>query len=125
MRLLADSSALIWSLDEPKQLSPRAREVLQDRGNLIWFSTASVWEIEIKRAVKKLDLSSDWRDRTLEFGFTELCITSVDATAGAHLPWHHRDPFDRMILAQALAHDLTVITRDTFLATYGVRVIAT
>ncbi|MGC1481820.1 MAG: type II toxin-antitoxin system VapC family toxin [Chthoniobacterales bacterium] len=125
MNLLLDSNALIWLLGEDSQLSPRAREAIAEPTISCFYSTATVWELEIKRGKGKLDMSDTWQNTLPKLGLVEIRIDSTVATASARLPWHHRDPFDRLIVAQALALDLTLVTRDTFLATYGIRLIAT
>lgn len=124
MKLILDSNVLIWSLRAPQEISAPAAKALESKDVVIFFSAASIWEIEIKISQGKLKMPASWQGKLPELGLTELRIDSVDATTSAQLPLHHRDPFDRMIVAQALIHGLTVVTRDTFLATYGIPVIA-
>lgn len=123
MRLLLDSHALLWSLTAPKKLSAEAVVEISAATNSVWFSSASVWELEIKRAQGKLDLPDDWLKAVERTRFAELSIRSNHATTAGRLPWHHRDPFDRMLIAQALAEDLCLVTRDRLAAAYGVKLL--
>jgi PIN domain nuclease of toxin-antitoxin system len=124
LNLLLDSHALLWALHAPDRLDAQAAALIRDRGNAVYFSAASVWELEIKAASGKLDLPDDWLQAAQEAGFVELPVTALDARASARLPWHHRDPFDRVIVAQAQAHALRIATRDPDLASYAVDLLA-
>ena len=124
MRLLLDSHALLWALTAPERLSPDAAREIAAAANNVWFSPASVWEVEIKRAQGKLDLSDNWMDAVERSRFAELPIRSSHAESAGRLPWHHRDPFDRMLIAQAVVEDLRLVTRDRFAAAYGVSILA-
>jgi PIN domain nuclease of toxin-antitoxin system len=123
VRLLLDSHALLWALTDPEKLSVDAAREIGAAANTVHFSPASVWEIEIKRAQGKLGLPDNWLDAVARSRFGELPIRSNHATAAGRLPWHHRDPFDRMLIAQALAEDLRLVSRDRLAATYGVKVL--
>ena len=120
MRLLLDSNALYWVLMSPEKLTPQARKALMTPGTVRFFSVASVWELEIKRAKGKLALPETWLDMVFSLGLVELRIESRDAAASARLPWHHADPFDRMLIAQAKQHGLTLVSRDSVFANYQV-----
>ena len=123
MRLLLDSHALLWALTAPDKLSADAAREIAAAANNVWFSPASVWELEIKRAQGKLDLPDSWLDAAEPSRFAELPIRSSHAIAAGRLPWHHRDPFDRMLIAQALVEDLRVVTRDRLALAYGAKVL--
>lgn len=120
MSLLLDSHALLWALHAPERLRADARDVIRDPERAVYFSAASVWELELKAARGKLDLPDDWLDAAGRTGFLELPVTAVDAWASARLPWHHADPFDRVLVAQALGRGLRIATRDPLMAAYGV-----
>ena len=123
VRLLLDSHALLWALTAPEKLSADAAREIAAAANNVWFSPASVWELEIKRAQGKLDLPESWLEAVERTRFAELPIRSHHATTAGRLPWHHRDPFDRMLIAQALAEDLRLVTRDRLAAAYGVKLL--
>lgn len=109
--LLLDSSALIWWA-QGSGLSDVSRTLIEVPGAAAFLSVASVWELDIKRTSGKLDLAEQVWD-SLHLGrLRVLAIDQADALAAARLPLHHRDPFDRMIIAQALNRGLTVVTRD-------------
>lgn len=121
-RLLVDTHALLWWLTDDSALSPTAREALADPANDPLVSAASVWEIAIKRSLGKLTAPDDLPDRIAEQGFAWLLISVVHAWQVRDLPGHHRDPFDRLIVAQALIERLPVITSDARFNDYGVEV---
>ena len=123
MRLLLDSHALLWALAAPDKLSVSAAREISSAANSVWFSPASVWELEIKRAQGKLELPDNWLDAAERSRFVEQPIRSSHASLAGRLPWHHRDPFDRMLIAQALAEDLRLVTRDRLGAACGVKVL--
>jgi PIN domain nuclease of toxin-antitoxin system len=123
VRLLLDSHALLWALTAPDKLSAVAAHEVSSSANTVWFSPASVWELEIKRAQGKLELPEIWLDAVEHTRFAELPIRSNHAASAGRLPWHHRDPFDRMLIAQALVEDLRLVTRDRLAVAYGVKVL--
>jgi PIN domain nuclease of toxin-antitoxin system len=120
MRILPDSHALIWWLKDAPQLSHRARELLNDDSNPLLFSAAALWEIRIKMATGKLAPVQD-HGVLDEEDITRLPITHAHAEAAAQLPLHHRDPFDRMLIAQAQIEDAVILTADRAFAAYDVR----
>jgi PIN domain nuclease of toxin-antitoxin system len=120
---LADTHALLWWLADDPRLSDRAREVIAAGELPVHFSAASVWEAEIKATAGKLVLSDDLLDALEADRFVELPVTARHAREAARLPPLHRDPFDRLIAAQARIEGLTVITGDRKIAEYGVLVL--
>ena len=124
MRLLLDTHALIWWLEDSEQLSSDARAAIADGGNEIAVSAASAWEMAIKQAAGKLRVPADLDDAITTSGFSSLSITIEHALRAGALEPHHRDPFDRMLAAQALVESLTIVTRDPRFQPYGVRVLA-
>ena len=121
-RVLVDTHALLWWLSDDAALSPAARETLADPANEPLVSAASVWEIAIKRSLGKLTAPDDLPDLIFDEGFSWLPITALHAWQVRELPNHHRDPFDRLLVAQALSEQLPVITADTRFTDYGVEV---
>ena len=119
-RLIVDTHALLWWLDDAPMLSARARDAIADPGNEPLVSTATVWEIAIKRSLGKLEVPDDLVDEIDDAGFSWLPVTAGHAWAVGALEPRHRDPFDRLLVAQALAERLPVVTRDPQLAGYGV-----
>ncbi len=118
--LLLDSHALLWWLADDPRLGIRAREAIEDPDVLPRFSAASVWEFAIKRAARKLSLPERLLEALGDEGFVELPVSSRHALLAAALPPHHRDPFDRVLVAQAQLEGCTVVTRDARLAAYDV-----
>jgi len=123
VNLLLDSHALLWALHDPERLTPVARDAISDPRRAVFFSAASVWELALKAAKGKLTLPPDWPTATATMDFVELAITAHDAHASAHLPWHHADPFDRLLVAQARLRDLQLASRDPLLAAYDVPIL--
>ena len=120
-RYLLDTHLLLWAALFPERLPQRASHLINDVGNLLYFSTASIWEISIKLTRPRNDLDIDmrhWRAGLLSNGYTELTINSLHAMSVRDLPDIHKDPFDRLLLAQAMREDLTLVTADEVLASY-------
>lgn len=87
------------------------------------MSAASVWELEVKQAKGRLRLPEGWVEKVQQYGMLEIPIHFADAAASARLPWHHADPFDRMLIAQAKLHGLTLVSRDSLFSLYEVPLI--
>ena len=121
--LLLDTHALLWSVGDTNRLSSTAREVLSAGVVSAYVSTASVWEIAIKRASGKLEAPDDLLEQVAVAKFGELGITFKHAMLAGALPPHHRDPFDRMLVAQAQSERLTLVTNDARIAAYDVPVL--
>lgn len=119
-RLLLDTHTLLWWLEDDPALSSGAREAIADPANEPMVSTASLWEIAIKRSLGKLAVPDDLPDRVANEGFGWLPVSALHAWRVRELPRHHRDPFDRMLVAQALIERLPLVTVDARLADYGV-----
>lgn len=122
MRLLLDTHVVLWALAKAGQLSERAAAVIL-REDEVFVSAASLWEIEIKRALGKLDAPDDLEVVIEASGFRSLPIAFRHATRAGALPRHHGDPFDRMLVAQAQLEGLTLVTSDAAIAAYQVAVL--
>ncbi len=120
--MLVDTHALLWWLADDPSLSPAAREAIANPTSEPLVSAASVWEIAIKRSLGKLTAPDDLPDRIADEGFTWLPITAQHAWQVRDLPIHHGDPFDRILVAQAVIEGLPVVTTDARFAEYGVDV---
>ena len=119
MRLLLDTHALLWWLAD-ESLTEQAREAIADAENQVMVSSASAWEISIKRALGKLAAPDDLQLQVEQSGFTALPISLRHGLAAGDLPRHHDDPFDRMLIAQAIAEGLTIVTHDQRFDDYNV-----
>ena len=125
MKVLLDTCTVLWATLSPSSLSPEAREKIADEGNVILVSAASAWEISTKVRLGKLPgaekLERDYLDVMEDAGYTQLSIDSAAALRAGRLVAEHRDPFDRMIAAQALGMDIPVLSPDSQLDQFGVR----
>lgn len=124
MTLLLDTHTLLWFLTNDPSLSPQARSAIEAPTNVARVSAVSLWEVAIKCALGKLDLPASYEEvfpRQLETnGFELLPIAPHHCAALLRLPFHHRDPFDRLLLAQAVAEGMTLVTDDSQFSPYGV-----
>lgn len=122
MNLLLDTQLLLWAAGEPRRLSARARGLLLDPANQLVFSSASLWEVGIKNGLQRPDFNVDprrlWR-MLLVNGYRELPVTSEHTVAVADIPPMHKDPFDRILVAQARVEELILLTADKAVAKYG------
>ena len=123
-RFLLDTHALLWSLTEPRRLSQRAREALEDPRSEVFVSSISGWEIAVKHALGKLKAPDNLEASIKKQGFTPLSLTFHHAEQAGALPPHHGDPFDRMLVAQAQIEELIVVTSDRHISRYDVRTMA-
>jgi PIN domain nuclease of toxin-antitoxin system len=119
VRLLLDTHALLWWLAD-EGLVAEARNAIADPANLVAVSAVSAWEISIKKALGKLAAPDDLEQQVQQGGFLPLPISIAHALAAGQLARHHEDPFDRILIAQAFAEGLTIVTRDKRFAGYGV-----
>lgn len=121
MRILLDTNILLRSIRDPDRLSSADTLVISDKQNVVMFSVASIWEIGIKSALGRWDFDIDPAAvlAAARLDFHEHSITSADALRAAALPRHHQDPFDRMLVAQAIGADAVLLTADRLLVSYG------
>ena len=121
MKLLLDTHLLLWAAGEPSKMSRAARKLLANPANDLLFSAASLWEITIKRSLDRPDFRVEprlLRRGLLDNGYLELPITSDHALATETLPPLHKDPFDRILVGQAMVEGITLLTVDTLLSKY-------
>ena len=121
MKLLLDTHLLLWAAGQPENLSPAARQQLEAPENELLFSAASLWEIAIKHGLGRNDFRAAprlLRRGLLDNGYIELPITSAHAVALDSLPPIHKDPFDRMLVAQSITEGVTLLTADPLVAQY-------
>jgi PIN domain nuclease of toxin-antitoxin system len=121
MRLLIDTHLLLWSAGQSSRLSPQARSLIGDPHNELLFSAASLWEIAIKAGLERSDFrvdATELRRGLLINGYGELAVTGEHAVAVTGLPAIHKDPFDRLLLAQSIVEDITLLTSDAVIAQY-------
>jgi PIN domain nuclease of toxin-antitoxin system len=123
VRLLLDTHALLWWLAD-EGLTPQTQDAIADPGNFVAVSAASAWEISIKKALGKLAAPDDLERQLQAGGFSALPISIAHGVAAGQLPHHHEDPFDRMLIAQAFAEGLTIVTRDKRFGGYGVALLS-
>ena len=122
MKLLLDTHLLLWAAENSPRLSPTARALINDPVNYLFFSAASLWEITIKRGLGRDDFKVEprvLRRGLVDNGYTELPITGTHTLTLDLLPPLHRDPFDRILVAQALAEGFTLLTVDSWVAQYS------
>ena len=121
MRLLLDTHILLWAVLEDERLPPRAAAMIQDGANTLHFSAVTIWEVAIKTSRRRTDFRLDplhLRRQLLDNDYAELSVTGEHAAAVARLPNLHKDPFDRLLAAQALEEDMLLVTADATLASY-------
>lgn len=121
MNLLLDTHILLWAAAEPHQLSPEAAAHLSESDNKLYFSAASLWEVVIKNGLRRPDFHVEpnmLRRGLVDNGYLELPVTSLHTLAVSHLPDIHKDPFDRILIAQAESEGFLLITADDLVARY-------
>ena len=119
MRLLLDTHLLLWWMSNDPALSKQARELIADPNNTIFISAITMWEIWLKKSLGKLELPGNFEEALAKESFESLPLSSAAAKGVAELPWLHRDPFDRVLIAQARESKLWLITADKEVAAYG------
>jgi PIN domain nuclease of toxin-antitoxin system len=124
VRLLLDTHALLWALEAPASLRPDARAAIENPRNPVLVSTASAWEMGVKVSVGKLRAPHDLAAQLREKRFTTLPVTLEHGLRVGELPLLHKDPFDRLLVAQAQLEGLTIVTRDPRIAAYDVETLA-
>jgi len=122
MNLLLDTHILIWALENNPQLSEAAKKEIINGSNIVFVSTASIWEISIKKAMGKLDVPDNLYEEIEQHRFTLLDINYNHAELAGKLPKIHKDPFDRMLIAQTKIEKLTLVTKDKIISQYDVKV---
>ena len=123
MRLLLDAHAFLWWVTDSSRLSDAARGAISESANDIAVGTGSLWELTIKRTLGKLDFPFDFEAVLRDEGFDLLAINYGHLRTLEHLPLHHGDPFDRLLIAQATAENLPIITNDRAFARYDISVV--
>lgn len=122
MKLLLDTNALLWWLNNSPRLSKKAKAAITDLNNSVLVSAVSVWEISIKQSLGKLRIPNTYINEITKSNFLRLPISFDHASAVTHLPHHHKDPFDRMLVAQAQVEGLALVSSDSTIRRYGVSV---
>jgi PIN domain nuclease of toxin-antitoxin system len=123
LKLLLDTHAALWWLSGDERFGENAARQLSDETNQVLLSAAVVWEVAIKRSLGKLEAPDDFDSTLLHAGAQGLPVSLDHAAAVERLPWHHRDPFDRLLVAQASIEGAAIVTRDESLRPYGVTLI--
>ncbi|MCC5850749.1 MAG: type II toxin-antitoxin system VapC family toxin [Verrucomicrobia bacterium] len=118
---LLDTHTLLWASGQPEQLSNPVREILLDSENVVYVSMVTLWELSIKQSIGKLTLPEVFFSRIFETGYSRLDITETHLSRYRALPLFHRDPFDRLLVAQAQSEDLILLSRDAHVQAYHVR----
>lgn len=127
MRLLLDTCTFLWAVDEQTQLSDQARSLIADPANEVYLSAISAWEIALKQERGSLVLSEPAHRYVPKFreahAYLELALDEASALRSGRLPQLHKDPFDRMLVCQAIEHSLTILTPDAHITQYPVRAV--
>ena len=123
MRLLLDANALVWWVTDSRRLTARSRAAIADATNQVVVGIGALWELAIKRSLQKLHFPYDLETVLREENFEVLPISFAHLHALDDLPWHHRDPFDRLLIAQTLTEGIPIATGDRRFAAYGVQVV--
>ena len=124
MALLLDTHVLLWATGEPARLSPKIRDLIDAPASVVYVSMATVWELGIKANLGRLALPEGYFRSLPEIGYRLLAVEVPHVEAYRMLPSYHRDPFDRMLIAQAQVEGLTLVTNDREIERYGVRMMA-
>jgi PIN domain nuclease of toxin-antitoxin system len=123
VKLLLDTHAALWWLADDARVGRDAERQLSDEANSVLLSAAVIWEVAIKRSLGRLQAPADLAPMLLGAGAQPLPVTVDHAAAVESLPWHHRDPFDRLLVVQALAEGAMIVSKDGFLHQYGVHLV--
>ena len=123
MNVLLDTHILIWALENNPSLSKKARNAIITGGNVVFVSSVSVWEISIKKSIGKLRVPDNLLEELIAHRFNLLNISAEHAQLAGELPMIHKDPFDRMLVAQAKIEKLTLISNDPMIAQYKVKLL--
>ena len=123
MNLILDTHIILWWLDNSNKLPEKYFRVISDSNNICFISSATVWEISIKSGLGKLEIPDNFTDILLQEGFSELPVSWEHAAKVKHLPFHHKDPFDRLIIAQTIIEDFKLLTVDNIIPEYEVKIL--
>ncbi len=123
MRLLLDTHIVLWWLSDNPALTPNTAKAISDPNNEVWISAVSIWEIVIKQTIGKLKLPPEFPELLEQQRFRALSITTAHAFAVSHLPLLHRDPFDRLLIAQAKLEQLVLVADDVAIRQYDISVL--
>jgi len=123
VRVLLDTHAVVWALSDDPRLSPTARRVVEDAGTEVFVSVVSAWEMSVKQALGKLSVPDDLESVLVDAGFLQRLVRFSDCRRLTALPAIHRDPFDRMLVSQALEDGIPIVTRDESIARYPLQTI--
>lgn len=123
MKLLLDTHILLWWLTQDRKLSQTETKIITDPDNLVFVSAATAWEIAVKKMIGKLEAPDDLPAALAANSFLELPITIEHSQKLYQLPLHHHDPFDRIMISQAMSEGLTLMTRDIKIALYDIKII--
>ena len=123
MRIIIDTHIFLWALSDPKRLSPAQKSLLESTANIIYVSSISIAEIMIKMSLGKLDFDGNLLEAAEQSGFEFLSFSAAAALALGELPYHHKDPFDRMIIAQSIESDYVIMTDDSTFKMYACKLI--
>ena len=126
MRILLDTHIALWAITDSPKLPGKARQLMLNPANTTYFSAASIWEISIKHTLVRKDMpisGSEAARLFMESGYIELPVSSAHAAAIEHLPLHHADPFDRLLIAQARTEPMRLLTHDRKLPPYGATIL--
>jgi PIN domain nuclease of toxin-antitoxin system len=121
--VLLDTHALLWALHDSPRLSATARDIIEDARHTVLVSVVSAWEIEVKRALGRLETPDNLEAVIAEAGFLKRLVTFADVRRLAGLPVHHKDPFDRMLIAQAMEEGVPLVSADPQISSYPIQVV--
>jgi len=124
MDLLLDTHIILWWMDAVHLIPDKYRLAIEDKNNICFISAATIWEISIKSAIGKLDIPDNYLEILFDQNFKELPITWRHAREVSSLPMHHKDPFDRLLIAQSIVENLTLLSVDEIISKYHVNVLA-
>ena len=123
MKILLDTHVLVWALSSPERIKPKVQDLLVDTDNIVFVSIASLWELQIKKSLNKISLPDDFISQLQENGFELLDINYKHIAKLDELPLIHRDPFDRMLVAQTIHENLSLVTNDLEIMKYNVKIV--
>lgn len=123
MNLILDTHIILWWLDNNEKLPEKYFRLITDSNNICFISSAVIWEISIKSGLGKLEIPGNFTEILQQEGFSELPVSWEHAAMVRQLPFHHKDPFDRLIIAQTIIEDFTLLTVDKIIPEYGVKIL--